>query len=278
MLNLMVELWAKDIWFTISNDSATGSTTEVQVIIAEIKYLFNNVSFSEPQSENEKKHRAKMYIEGSIFAAQDIEKLIKLNSKLSSKIEFGDDYIFSGRVAKTRDDKLLLDSWLKVYQRNIQGRDYDILDNYSAVTALIINEYQEVLLVKQYRPAIMTITCELPAGCLDNQNETPAAAMVRELREETNLDIDQFLLQRLLSYYSALGHSASENTIYYAKILKKQLKQNDVVDEDVLSAFWMPLAEFEQHIRQGNIRDSKTIISYYHYKTFIDSGTCKKTC
>ena len=47
----------------------------------------------------------------------------------------------------------------------------------------------ETILVKQFRPPVGVYTVELPAGLVD-EGESPAAAAVRELREETGLVAD----------------------------------------------------------------------------------------
>jgi ADP-ribose pyrophosphatase len=59
------------------------------------------------------------------------------------------------------------------------------LQDYSAVVAL--TEEEEVLLVRQYRPAVERYTLELPSGLVDG-GETPAEAARRELLEETGYE------------------------------------------------------------------------------------------
>jgi ADP-ribose pyrophosphatase len=59
------------------------------------------------------------------------------------------------------------------------------LPDYSAVLAL--TDDQEVLIVRQYRPAVERYTLELPSGLVD-AGETPAEAARRELLEETGYE------------------------------------------------------------------------------------------
>ena len=61
------------------------------------------------------------------------------------------------------------------------------LPDYSAVLAL--TDDQEVLIVRQYRPAVERYTLELPSGLVD-AGETPAEAARRELLEETGYEAD----------------------------------------------------------------------------------------
>jgi ADP-ribose pyrophosphatase len=56
------------------------------------------------------------------------------------------------------------------------------LPDYAAVVA--ITEEHQVLIVRQYRPAVERDTLELPSGIVD-PGETPEAAARRELLEET---------------------------------------------------------------------------------------------
>jgi ADP-ribose pyrophosphatase len=61
------------------------------------------------------------------------------------------------------------------------------LQDYSAVVA--VTDDQEVLIVRQYRPAVERYTLELPSGLVD-AGETPAEAARRELLEETGYEAD----------------------------------------------------------------------------------------
>jgi ADP-ribose pyrophosphatase len=59
------------------------------------------------------------------------------------------------------------------------------LPDYAAVVAL--TEDDQVLIVRQYRPAVERYTLELPSGLVD-PGETPAEAAKRELLEETGYE------------------------------------------------------------------------------------------
>jgi ADP-ribose pyrophosphatase len=59
------------------------------------------------------------------------------------------------------------------------------LPDYAAVVA--VTEQNEILIVRQYRPAVEHETLELPSGLID-PGETPAEAACRELLEETGYE------------------------------------------------------------------------------------------
>jgi ADP-ribose pyrophosphatase len=58
-------------------------------------------------------------------------------------------------------------------------------DDYVSIVAVTQND--EFVLVRQFRPAVETLTLELPAGHVDN-HETPEHSAHRELLEETGFD------------------------------------------------------------------------------------------
>lgn len=165
------------------------------------------------------------------------------------------------------EDKLVYDGWLKVYSREVNGRRYDILKNYDAVSAIILNEIDEILLVKQFRPAYMKETLEIPAGCLDVEGESIENCLVREIKEETNIEVSPESLEKILEYKPIMGFSTSTMTIFKTVIKQESLKSNKVNDADVTEALWMSFKEFEKNILEGNINDSKTFMSYFYLKS-----------
>lgn len=167
------------------------------------------------------------------------------------------------------EDKLVYNGWLKVYSREVNGRRYDILKNYDAISAIILNELDEILLVKQFRPAYMKETLEIPAGCLDVEGESIENCLAREIKEETNIEVSLKSLEKVIEYKPIMGFSTSTMTIFKTVIKQERLKSNEVNDADVTGALWMPFKEFEKNILEGNINDSKTLMSYYYLKSSV---------
>lgn len=170
------------------------------------------------------------------------------------------------------EDKIMYNGWLKVYGREIEGRRYDILKNYDAVAAIVLNEFNEILLVKQFRPAVMEETLEIPAGCLDIEGERKETCLVRELREETNLEVKEEDVEKVLEYKPIMGFSNSTMSIFEVHVKKEDVKHKNILnDDDVTEITWIPLKEFEQQIKEGKIFDGKTFMSYFYLKSKLEN-------
>jgi NTP pyrophosphohydrolases including oxidative damage repair enzymes len=165
-------------------------------------------------------------------------------------------------------DRVAYDGWLKIYKRQIGDKTFDILGDYNAVASLILNEYDEILLVKQFRPSLMRETLEVPAGAMDVEGETAIECLVRELQEETNLIIKPEELSPIISYKPNLGFSSSKMHMFMARINKDRLAYNKPqAGEEVYEVVWMKFDELENSIIQGRIEDVKTIMVYFYLKT-----------
>ncbi|HOV26368.1 MAG TPA: NUDIX hydrolase [Pseudobacteroides sp.] len=164
-------------------------------------------------------------------------------------------------------DEKVYDGWLKVFKRKIGDRTYDILKDYDAVAAVVVNEYNELLLVKQFRPALMEETLEIPAGCLDINGEDEISSIVREISEETGLGIKPEEAKHILSYKPMVGFSNSLMKLYLINVKKDLVKVGRVEDEDVYEVLWMDIDKLGEDISQGKNIDVKTILAYYYLKS-----------
>ena len=127
--------------------------------------------------------------------------------------------------------------------------NYFVFDeNQDQVVILPIINSKKIILVKQYRVPLMKFTLEFPAGGFNKNSEKPKIAAIRELFEETGINISQ--TKRL-----------------------KQLKRMSVNPQrhsKIPFAYYVNITESEYKIRSKKIsKEIKAVISL-HFNKFID--------
>lgn len=83
-----------------------------------------------------------------------------------------------------------ISKWVSIVEKTVLVNSgdkelYHSLAQDDYVTVLGLTDDNKVPIVKQYRPAVNSISIELPGGLLDKKGESPASAARRELYEET---------------------------------------------------------------------------------------------
>ncbi len=81
----------------------------------------------------------------------------------------------------------------------------------NCVICLILNENDEFIMVKQYRPSLEKYTLETPAGAIEN-DETPLEAAKREIREEVGINCS---LLSLGNYFHLMMNRTNEKTFLF---------------------------------------------------------------
>ncbi|MGC8572694.1 MAG: NUDIX hydrolase [Caldisphaera sp.] len=119
----------------------------------------------------------------------------------------------------------------------------------------VFSDAKEVVLLKQYRPAIDKYIIEVPAGTAE-KDENPEEVAIRELKEETGLIADN--LKLITKAYLSPGYS-TEYMYFFVAIDPKQEKQN--LDEtEIIETFRIKADKALELINNGNIEDAKTIL------------------
>src|SRR5579884_1910415 len=102
--------------------------------------------------------------------------------------------VYDGNVVNLRVDTVRTGS--------SKAHDVEVVEHSGAVVVIVRPEPDTLLLVRQYRHPLGRDHWEVPAGGMD-PGETPEAAAIRELREETGYRARR--VERLWSAYSAPG-------------------------------------------------------------------------
>jgi ADP-ribose pyrophosphatase len=140
----------------------------------------------------------------------------------------------------------------------------ELVDHPGAVVILPFAGKKRILLLRQFRYAARGDLWEIPAGTLERGEKTLACAK-RELEEETGFRAKRWKL--LARFFPAPGISNELMTLYKAEGLepgKKNLDHDEWIEHETVS-----LAKARRMIRQGTIRDAKTIIAVL-WASFFD--------
>jgi ADP-ribose pyrophosphatase len=126
----------------------------------------------------------------------------------------------------------------------------------------------KVVLVNEMRPGILAAgdypyTDTLPAGGIA-KGETPVDAAVREMQEETGLDLKGGRIIHDRAYVSAGGTSESISIVFGTVDISKAGGIHGNADElENIKTTVLSSAEFMEKIKSGEINDLKTMVAGY---------------
>lgn len=122
-----------------------------------------------------------------------------------------------------------------------------------------------ILLIRQYRYAGGGTMLEVPAGRPAAPGEAWTACARRELQEETGLIADN--LEYLTSIYTTPGFTDEEIHLFLATGLRPGSR--DLDPDEFVEPVRMLLSEALELVRDGGIRDSKTICTILYAAGFL---------
>ena len=143
---------------------------------------------------------------------------------------------------------------------NGKVEQWDHIDHKSAAAVVPVLPDGRIILVRQFRNSLDRYTLEIPAGGVE-PNESTRAAAKRELEEETGYKSDT--IESLVNIVTAIAYCNEIVDIYVAKNLV-QSKQNLDAGEDIDVEIYT-VEELQHMIYTGVIMDSKTISAVLAY-------------
>src|ERR1019366_4548833 len=90
----------------------------------------------------------------------------------------GSEPVGDFRIFTIRSDRV-------ISPRTQQVQDVYVIDGVNWVNVIAVTPDRQLVMIEQYRHGSATVELEIPGGMIDAKDASPAAAGLRELREET---------------------------------------------------------------------------------------------
>ena len=152
------------------------------------------------------------------------------------------EYIHKGPWATLRVDKCQMPDGRLV-------DEYYVLEYPNWVNAVAVTEEGKLLIVKQYRHAAGIVSLEIPGGVIDG-NETPEAAIRRELLEETGYQFDDI---DLLCTVYANPSTANNHTYCYLARGGKKVQEQSLDEHEEIAVEQHSIHEVRQLLADNKI-------------------------
>ena len=133
--------------------------------------------------------------------------------------------------------------------------ELELITHPGASAVVPLKDNQTVVMIRQYRHAVGGYIYEIPAGKL-YLGEDPRDCAMREVEEEIGYKVGK--LEPLLSFFTTPGFTDEIIHIYLGENLT--LGTQDLGEDEVLEVIEMPLTKTIELIKDGSIKDGKTII------------------
>jgi ADP-ribose pyrophosphatase len=132
--------------------------------------------------------------------------------------------------------------------------------NHNPTVAIIaINDKNELILIKQYRTAVKKHLLEIPAGSLDNLEESPAVCAQRELAEETGFQAKTLI--KLFEGYLLPGYCNEYMYFFLAQDLFSAPLTPD--EDEFIEIMPTSFSQARELLKKGEIIDAKTVLGIF---------------
>lgn len=130
-----------------------------------------------------------------------------------------------------------------------QVHDFDIRLDGRAGAILALTPERQVIVIRQFRPGPASIQTDLPGGGI-GKDEDPAAALARELREETGFagEVEVVGFGPISAYSTAVRYRAVATNCQ--KVGEQELDEREHIEVELVS-----LEEFRKLLRGGKVID-----------------------
>ncbi len=172
------------------------------------------------------------------------------------------------------------DAWVVVLREDIVQRPGHpeetfgrlVIEHPGAVVVLAVDDEERVCCIRQYRHAGGAVFVELPAGILDAGDEDPQVTAARELREEVELQAEDW--RRLLTLYPTAGITSELHHLYLARGLSHADRGDFELraEEAEIEVLWVPFEELLDAVLDERVREGPLAAAVLAYEVLRNRG------
>lgn len=187
----------------------------------------------------------------------------------------------SSKMIKIISKEPLRDSqYIKPYRLTFEKdgkiRDWEVVDTHDSVAVLIYHtEKDAFVLVKQFRPAVYLknedgMTVELCAGLVD-KDKSLVQITKEEILEECGYDVPLKNIEKITSFYTAVGFAGGKQTLYFSKVDEHmRVNEGGGLEEEDIEVIFIPVNQAKSFIFDETI--SKTPGLMYSFMWYLSKA------
>jgi len=147
-----------------------------------------------------------------------------------------------------------------------------VVEHPGAVVVLAVDDQERVCCLRQYRHAAQGRFVELPAGLRDADGEEPLETARRELREEAELEADDW--RPLLDLYPSAGITSERQVVFLARNLHHVGRGDFALEHEEadMERVWVPVEDLVDAVLARRVSESPISAATLAYVVLRERG------
>jgi 8-oxo-dGTP pyrophosphatase MutT (NUDIX family) len=135
------------------------------------------------------------------------------------------------------------------------------------VNVVALTKNREVILEKQYRHGVGKVMLEIPAGIMDDADESPLQAAKRELLEETG-----YTSERFIQVGKVYPNPATHNNMTYSFLALdvEKVGQQSLDESEEIEVSWVPFDELISMAKNGGLPQALHVTALFFALAYLE--------
>lgn len=162
------------------------------------------------------------------------------------------------------------------YKQDGIEKNWDIIHSHDSVSIMLYEtDLDAFVIVKQFRPAVFMrnndgYIYELCAGLVDKPKKSLEEIAVEEVFEECGYEISPDRLEKITTFYTAVGISGARQTIFFAKVSQADKHaQGGGIDDEKIEVLYLKRDSAIAFIRDESYHKTPALafaLNYFFYQ------------